>query len=71
MCEKLEHTVNLSEQISSINIERREEDKKTTEEALTQIKQKKEESFYSTLVHNDNWHGYNRNCCIEVNRKIL
>ncbi len=56
MCEKLEHTVNLSEQISSINIERREEDKKTTEEALTQIKQKEEESFYSTLVHNDNWH---------------
>ena len=56
MCEKLEHTVNLSEQISSINIERREEDKKTTEEALTQIKQKEEESFSSTLVHNDNWH---------------
>lgn len=56
MCEKLEHTVNLSEQISSINIERREEDKKTTEEALIQIKQKEEESFYSTLVHNDNWH---------------
>ena len=56
MCEKLEHTVNLSEQISSINIERREEDKKTTEEALIQIKQEEEESFSSTLVHNDNWH---------------
>ena len=56
MCKKLEHTVNLSEQISSINIERREEDKKTTEEALIQIKQKEEESFSSTLVHNDNWH---------------
>ena len=56
MCEKLEHTVNLSEQISSINIERREEDKKTTKEALIQIKQKEEESFSSTLVHNDNWH---------------
>ena len=55
MCEKLEHTVNLSEQISLINIERREEDKKTTEEALIQIKQE-EESFSSTLVHNDNWH---------------
>ena len=46
MCEKLEHTVNLSEQISLINIERREEDKKTTEEALIQIKQKEEESFF-------------------------
>ena len=45
MCEKLEHTVNLSEQISSINIERREEDKKTTEEALIQIKQKKKNHF--------------------------
>jgi len=56
MCEKFEHTVNLSEKISSINIERREEDKKTTEEALIQIKQKEEESFSSTLVHNDNWH---------------
>ena len=56
MCEKLEHTVNLSEHISSINIERREEDKKTTEEALLQIKQKEEESFSSTLVHNGNWH---------------
>ena len=56
MCKKLEHTVNLSEQISSINIERREEDKKTTEEALIQIKHKEEESFSSTLVHNDNWH---------------
>ncbi len=56
MCEKLEHTVNLSEQINSINIERQEEDKKTTEEALIQIKHKEEESFSSTLVHNDNWH---------------
>ena len=56
MCEKLEHTVNLSEQITSINIERRQEDKKTTEEALIQIKQEEEESFSSTLVHNDNWH---------------
>ena len=56
MCEKFEHTVNLSEQISSINIERRQEDKKTTEEALIQIKQEEEESFSSTLVHNDNWH---------------
>ena len=56
MCENLEQTVNLSEQISSINIERRDEDKKTTEEALIQIKQKEEESFSSTLVHNGNWH---------------
>ena len=30
MCDKLEDTINLSEQIRSINFERREEDKKTT-----------------------------------------
>ena len=56
MCEKLEDTINLSKQISSINAERREEDKKTTEEALVQIKLKEEESFSFTLVYNDNWH---------------
>ncbi|MAR43508.1 MAG: single-stranded-DNA-specific exonuclease RecJ [Flavobacteriaceae bacterium] len=56
MCEKLEDTINPSKQISSINAERREEDKKTTEEALVQIKLKEEESFSFTLVHNDNWH---------------
>ena len=56
MCEKLEDTINLSKQISSINAERREEDKKTTDEALLQIKLKGEESFSFTLVHNDNWH---------------
>ena len=56
MCEKLEDTINLSKQISSINAERREEDKKTTDEALLQIKLKGEESFPFTLVHNDNWH---------------
>ena len=56
MCEKLEDTINLSEQIRSINVERREEDKKTTEEALIQIKDREEELFSSTLVHDDNWH---------------
>ena len=56
MCEKLEDTINPSKQISSINAERREEDKKTTEEALVQIKLKEEESFSFTLVYNDNWH---------------
>ena len=56
MCEKLEDTINPSKQISSINAERREEDKKTTDEALLQIKLKGEESFSFTLVYNDNWH---------------
>ena len=56
MCDKLEDTINLSEQIQSINIERREEDKKTTKEALIQIKDREEELFSSTLVYDDNWH---------------
>ena len=56
MCDKLEDTINLSEKIRSINAERREEDKKTTEEALIQIKDREEELFSSTLVHHENWH---------------
>ena len=56
LCKKLENTINLSEQIRSINAERQEEDKKTTEEAIIQIKVKEEELFSSTLVHHENWH---------------
>lgn len=56
LCKKLENTINLSEQIRSINAERQEEDKKTTEEAIMQIKVKEEELFSSTLVHHENWH---------------
>ena len=56
MCNKLEDTINLSEQLRLINTKRREEDEKTTEEALIQIKDKKEELFSSTLVYHDNWH---------------
>ena len=56
MCEKIEDTISLTEQIRSINVERREEDKKTTKEALIQIKDRDEELFSSTLVYDDNWH---------------
>ena len=56
LCKKLENTINLSEHIRSINAERQEEDKKTTEEAIIQIKVKEEELFSSTLVHHENWH---------------
>ena len=56
MCNELEDTFNLSEQLRLINTNRREEDEKTTEEALIQIKDKKEELFSSTLVYHDNWH---------------
>ncbi len=57
LCKKIEHTIDLTEQIRTINAMRQEEDKKTTEEALIQIKKKEEELFSSTLVHNDNWHS--------------
>ena len=56
LCKKLENTINLSEQIRLINTERQEEDKKTTEQAIIQIKVKEEELFSSTLVHHENWH---------------
>ena len=56
LCEKTEDTVNLSERIKLINAERKEKDKKTTEEALKQIKEREEDFFSSTLVYNDNWH---------------
>ena len=56
LCEKTEDTVNLSEKIKSINAERKEKDKKTTVEALKQIKEREEEFFSSTLVYNENWH---------------
>ena len=54
LCEKTEDTVNLSERIKLINAERKEKDKKTTEEALKQIKEREEDFFSSTLVYNDN-----------------
>ncbi len=56
LCEKIEDTVTLSEKIRLINAKRKAKDKKTTEEALKQIKDKEEEFFSSTLVYNDNWH---------------
>ena len=56
LCEKTEETLNLAEEIRLINAERREKDKKITEGALNQIKEREEEYFSSTLVYNDNWH---------------
>ena len=56
LCKKTEETVNLTEELRLINAERREKDKKITEEALNQIKEREEEFSSSTLVYNDNWH---------------
>ena len=42
--------------INSFNSERREADKRITEEALIQIKDNNEESRFSTVVYDKNWH---------------
>ena len=56
LCDKLEDAINLSENITKINVERQEQDKKTTEEALIQIKHRGEELLSSTIVHHHSWH---------------
>lgn len=42
--------------IDSVNLERRSLDEQTTEEALQQIVENKEEEMFSTVVFNENWH---------------
>ncbi len=42
--------------IDQFNTDRRETDKRITEEALEQIKAQKEEDRYTTVVYNENWH---------------
>ena len=42
--------------INSFNAERREADKRITEEALIQIKDNNEENRFSTVVYEKNWH---------------
>ncbi len=42
--------------IDSVNLERRSLDEQTTEEALQQILDNKEENRFSTVVYNENWH---------------
>ena len=49
MCNKLEDTIKLSEQLRLINTKRREEDEKTTEEALIQIKEKRSYFLHFSL----------------------
>ena len=56
LCDKLEDAISLSEKITKINAERKIQDKKITEEALIQIKEREEELFSSSVVYHHNWH---------------
>lgn len=42
--------------VDQFNTNRREEDKRITEEALEQIKDQKEQDRFTTVVYNENWH---------------
>jgi single-stranded-DNA-specific exonuclease len=43
-------------EITTFNTDRRVADKRITQEALRQIKENKEESNFTTVVYNENWH---------------
>lgn len=43
-------------EIDVYNLDRRETDKRITEEALQQIKDQKEQERFTTVVYNENWH---------------
>ena len=43
-------------EIEMFNLERRNEDRRTTEEALQQIEEQKEQERYTTVVYNETWH---------------
>ncbi|ALJ05674.1 single-stranded-DNA-specific exonuclease RecJ [Pseudalgibacter alginicilyticus] len=43
-------------EINQYNIDRREEDKKTTEAALLQIEEQNEQKQFTTVVYDENWH---------------
>ena len=43
-------------EINQYNLDRREEDKKTTEAALAQIEEKGEQEHFTTVVYDENWH---------------
>lgn len=48
--------LNIASSIENYNLERKEVDKKITQEALLQIKELEEETRCTTVVYDDNWH---------------
>ncbi len=54
--ESFEAAASIAASIEQYNIERKETDKKITQEALLQIQDKNEEDMFTTVVFNENWH---------------
>ncbi|WP_062053878.1 single-stranded-DNA-specific exonuclease RecJ [Aquimarina longa] len=54
--ENLETALHYAVEIESYNSNRKETDKKITEEALIQIRSNKEEDKYTSVVYQENWH---------------
>jgi len=49
-------TTKYAEEINEYNLDRRETDKRITQEALQQIEKQKEQKRFTTVVFNENWH---------------
>ncbi|WP_298531977.1 single-stranded-DNA-specific exonuclease RecJ [uncultured Algibacter sp.] len=54
--EEPEMAVNYAAEINEYNLDRRETDKRITEEALQQIEDQKEQERLTTVVYHENWH---------------
>lgn len=52
----LETAISYAEEIEAFNTDRRDADKRITEEALQQIEEQKEQENFTTVVYNENWH---------------
>ena len=52
----LEKATQLAEEIEAFNTDRRDADKRITEEALQQIEEQKEQENFTTVVYNESWH---------------
>ena len=52
----LETAISYAEEIEEFNTDRRDADKRITEEALQQIEELEEQENYTTVVYNENWH---------------
>lgn len=52
----LETAISYAEEIEAFNTDRRDADKRITEEALQQIEKQKEQENFTTVVYNEDWH---------------
>ncbi len=52
----LETAIQFAEEIEAFNTDRRDADKRITEEALQQIEEQKEQKNFTTVVYNETWH---------------